>query len=176
MCLQSSVWIIDNFFCVSFFLISKFQYACSQLQTIKVPVSWEALIKLVQLFYGSKLPNPPFGCVWDNMDTKQRLYELKPYIELYWLGEFWILEDVQEVCFRVIVTCLDSDRQLAVEVIKLAYGFSLWKLAEVAADYMAPIYPKLRDSGELEELDELLIDLVRDASVRLSQERGLSSG
>lgn len=148
----------------------------SQLQTIKVPVSWEALIKLVQLFYGSKLPNPPFGCVWDNMDTKQRLYELKPYIELYWLGEFWILEDVQEVCFRVIVTCLDSDRQLAVEVIKLAYGFSLWKLAEVAADYMAPIYPKLRDSGELEELDELLIDLVRDASVRLSQERGLSSG
>ncbi|XVF79405.1 hypothetical protein PTKIN_Ptkin14bG0219700 [Pterospermum kingtungense] len=148
----------------------------SQLQTIKVPVSWEAFIKLVRFFYGSKLSYPPFGCLWDNMDTKQRLYELKPYVELYWLAEFWILEDVQEACFRIIGACLDSDRQLAVEVIKLASGFSLWKLAEVAADYMAPIYPKLRDSSELEELDELLIDLIRDASVRLSQERGHLSG
>ncbi|XWS10291.1 hypothetical protein CRYUN_Cryun39dG0063200 [Craigia yunnanensis] len=148
----------------------------SHSQTIKVPVSWEALIKLMQLFYSCELPNPPFGCLWDNMDIKERLYELKPYVELYWLAEFWVLEDVQETCFRILVSCLDSDRQLAVEVIKLAASFSLWKLAEVAADYMAPLYHKLRDSGELEELDELLIDLVRDASVRLSLERGDLSG
>ena len=106
------------------------------------------------------------------MDIKERLYELKPYVELYWLAEFWVLEDVQEACFRILVSCLDSDRQLAVEVIKLAASFSQWKLVEVAADYMAPLYHKLRDSGELEELDELLIDLVRDASVRLCLERG----
>ncbi|TYG87041.1 hypothetical protein ES288_A13G180900v1 [Gossypium darwinii] len=138
----------------------------------KVPVSWEALIKLVRLIYSRKLPDPPFGCLWDNMDTKERLYELKPYVEVYWLAEFWILEDVQEACFTTIISCLDSDRQLALEVMKLAAGFSLWKLAEVAADYMAPIYHKLRDSGVLEQLDELLIELVRDASVRLSQGSG----
>ncbi|TYH92462.1 hypothetical protein ES332_A13G183800v1 [Gossypium tomentosum] len=144
----------------------------SHSQSIKVPVSWEALIKLVRLIYSRKLPDPPFGCLWDNMDTKERLYELKPYVEVYWLAEFWILEDVQEACFTTIISCLDSDRQLALEVMKLAAGFSLWKLAEVAADYMAPIYHKLRDSGVLEQLDELLIELVRDASVRLSQGSG----
>ncbi|XP_022734845.1 BTB/POZ domain-containing protein At1g04390 isoform X2 [Durio zibethinus] len=144
----------------------------SHSQTIKVPVGWEALIKLVQFFYSSELPNPPFGCLWDNMDIKERLFELKPYVELYWLAEFWILEDVQEACFKILLSCLDSDRQLAVEVIKLAASFSLWKLAEVAAGYMAPLYHKLQESGGLEDLDELLIDLVRDASVRLSQERG----
>ncbi|MBA0875206.1 hypothetical protein Goshw_027857 [Gossypium schwendimanii] len=148
----------------------------SHSQSIKVPVSWEALIKLVRLIYSRKLPDPPFGCLWDNMDTKERLYELKPYVEVYWLAEFWILEDVQEACFTTIISCLDSDRQLALEVMKLAAGFSLWKLAEVAADYMAPIYHKLRDSGVLEQLDELLIELVRDASVRLSQGSGGFSG
>ncbi|KAH1032805.1 hypothetical protein J1N35_044979 [Gossypium stocksii] len=148
----------------------------SHSQGIKVPVSWEALIKLVRLIYSRKLPDPPFGCLWDNMDTKERLYELKPYVEVYWLAEFWILEDVQEACFTTIISCLDSDRLLALEVMKLAAGFSLWKLAEVAADYMAPIYHKLRDSGVLEQLDELLIELVRDASVRLSQGSGGFSG
>ncbi|WRX28651.1 hypothetical protein QQP08_021138 [Theobroma cacao] len=107
------------------------------------------------------------------MDIKERLYELKPYVELYWLAEFWILEDVQDACFRIVVCCLDSDRQLSIEVIKLAANFSLWKLVEVAAEYMAPLYHKLRDTGDLEELDELLVDLVRDASVRLSQDRDM---
>ncbi|EOY13801.1 BTB/POZ domain-containing protein, putative isoform 1 [Theobroma cacao] len=148
----------------------------SHSQIIKVPISWEALIKLVQWFYSSELPNPPFGCLWDNMDIKERLYELKPYVELYWLAEFWILEDVRDACFRIVVCCLDSDRQLSIEVIKLAANFSLWKLVEVAAEYMAPLYHKLRDTGDLEELDELLVDLVRDASVRLSQDRGNLSG
>ncbi|KAE8702315.1 hypothetical protein F3Y22_tig00110483pilonHSYRG00154 [Hibiscus syriacus] len=118
---------------------AKIQFGCSHSQSIKVPVSWEALIKLVRLIYSHELPNPPFGRVWDNMETEERLYELKPYVEL----------------------------NSAVEVIKLPYGFSLWKLAEVAADYMAPLYPKLQDSGVLEQLDDLLIELVRDASVRL---------
>ncbi|OMO65822.1 BTB/POZ-like protein [Corchorus capsularis] len=147
----------------------------SNSQTIKVPISWEALNKLVHWFYSSDLPNPPTGCLWDNMDIKERLFELKAYIELYWLAEFWMMEDVQDTCFGVIERCLDSDRQLSVEVIKLASSFSLWKLAELAADYMAPLYNKLRDSGDLEELDEVLVELVRDASVRLSRQHGVST-
>ncbi|KAE8707844.1 hypothetical protein F3Y22_tig00110372pilonHSYRG00108 [Hibiscus syriacus] len=104
---------------------AKVHFGCSHSQSINVPVSWEVLIKLVRVIYSHELPNPPFGCVWDNMDTEERLYELKPYVEPYWLSEFWILEDVQEGCFTTITSCLDSDRHLAVEVKKLAYGFSV---------------------------------------------------
>ena len=83
------------------------------------------------------------------MDIKKRLCELKHYVKLYWLAEFWIVEDVQEACFRILISCLDSNRQLAAEVIKLAASFSLGKLAEVAANYMAPLYHKLQDSDDL---------------------------
>ncbi|GLT81074.1 hypothetical protein SLA2020_524800 [Shorea laevis] len=148
----------------------------SHSQTIKVPISWEALMKLVHWFYSYDLPNTPSGCLWDNMSAEERLHELQSYVELYWLAEFWILEDICDTCYRVIVSCLAADRQLSVKIIQIAAGLSLWKLAEVAADYMAPLYNRLRDSGILEEMDEVLIDLVRSASVRLSQERGHSVG
>jgi len=48
-------------------------------------------------------------------------------------------------------------------------------LAEIAASYLAPSYRQLCDSGELEALDEMLVDMVRAASVRLSQEGGSNS-
>ncbi|XP_062168769.1 BTB/POZ domain-containing protein At1g04390 isoform X3 [Alnus glutinosa] len=147
----------------------------SHSQTIKVPVSWEALVKLVDWFYSNKLPNPPSGCLWDNMDTKEKLCELHPYVELCWLAEFWLLEDVKEACSHVIGSCLDSARHLSIKIIQIAANFSLWKLAEIAASYMAPSYRQLCDSGELEALDEMLVDMVRAASVRLSQEGGSNS-
>lgn len=143
---------------------------CSSSQRIKVPVSCQATAKLVEWFYTDQLPNPPSGCLWDNMDTEQKLEELQPYLELCWLAELWLLEDFGETCFRVIISCLDSDRQLSIKIIQIAAEYSLWKLTEVAADYIAPFHNKLRDSGDLEELDEFLVDMVRAASVRLSQE------
>lgn len=148
----------------------------SHSQTIKVPISWEALNKLVHWFYSYDLPNPPSGCIWTNMNAEQRLRELQSYVELYWLAEFWLLEDIRDPCFRVILSCLAADRQLSVKIIQIAASMSLWKLAEVAADYMAPLYTKLRDSGGLDEMDETLVDLVRSASVRLSQGRFESVG
>jgi hypothetical protein len=143
--------------------------------TIKVPVSWEALVKLVNWFYSNELSRPPSGCLWDYMETKEKLYELKPYVELCWLAEFWFLEDLKEPCSNVIVSCLDSARLLSINVIQIAANLSLWKMAEVAANYMAPLYRQLRDSGELEVLDDMLVDMVRAASVRLSQEGGSNS-
>ncbi|KAF8413454.1 hypothetical protein HHK36_001441 [Tetracentron sinense] len=144
----------------------------SHSQTIKVPVGWEALVKLVSWFYSDELPKPSSGCLWDSMDIGQKLHELQPYIELCWLAEFWFLEDVREICLRVVLSCLKSSRHLSVKVIQMAANLSQWKLAEVAANYMAPLYPHLRDSGDLESLDDELVDMVRRAYVRLSQESG----
>ncbi|KAL4598464.1 hypothetical protein ACB092_11G061400 [Castanea dentata] len=144
----------------------------SHLGTIKAPVSWEALVKLVNWFYSSELSSPPSGCIWDYMETEEKLRKLRPYVELCWLAEFWFLEDLKEDCSNVIVSCLDSARPLSIKIIQIAADFSLWKLAEVAANYTAPFYRQLHDSGELEALDDMLVDMVRVASVRLSQEGG----
>ncbi|KAL5543815.1 hypothetical protein UlMin_007599 [Ulmus minor] len=142
----------------------------SHSQTIKVPISWEALVKLVAWFYSDELPSPPSGCLWENMGTEEKLNELKPYIELCWLAEFWMLEDVKDTCLDVIFSHLEPARQLLIKIIQIALDFSQWNLAEVAATHVAPFYCQLRDSGELEDLDEALVDMVRAASVRHSQE------
>lgn len=156
------------------FLPFSSNYVCSHSRTIKVPICWEAMVKLVVWFYSDKLPNPPSGCLWENMNTEQKLHELLPYVELCWLAEIWFLEDVREACSNMIVSCLDSARQLSIKIIQLATDFSLWNLAEVAATYIAPSYRQLCDSGDLEELDEGLVDMIRAASVELSQEGSIS--
>ncbi|KAL5736826.1 hypothetical protein ACOSQ2_031614 [Xanthoceras sorbifolium] len=160
--------------CSSDYLRAMFQSGMqeSHSRIIRLPVSFEAMIKLVEWFYTDQLPNLPSGCVWDNMDTEEKIYELQPYVELCSLAELWLLEEVQDACFRVIVSCLNSARVLSLKIIQIAAKFSMWKLAEVAAEYLAPLFCKLRDSGDLEEMDEFLIDMVRAASVRLSQEGG----
>nr|KYP49111.1 hypothetical protein KK1_029143 [Cajanus cajan] len=142
----------------------------SHSQVIKVDISWEALVKLVQWFYSDELPNPPSGCVWDNMDDEEKLFNLQPYVELCWLAEFWILEDIQEACWNVIMSCLDSSRQLSIKIINMAYNLSLWKLVDIAANLIAPSYRQLRDSGELEEFDDALVQLIYSASIQLNQE------
>lgn len=106
------------------------------------------------------------------MDAEEKLKELQPYVELCWLSQFWLLEDLYEECTRVIISWLGSARELSVKILQIAANFSLWKLAEVAAAYMAPSYQRLRNSGELEALDEELVEMVRAASVRLSREGG----
>ncbi|KAK2971978.1 hypothetical protein RJ640_004998 [Escallonia rubra] len=142
-------------------------------QTIKVPISWKALDRLIEWFYTDELQKPASGCLWDNLDADEKLCELKPYIELCSLAKFWLIgNDLYEDCLRVVMSCLDSAKSLSVKVIQFAAGFSLWELAKVAANHMAPFYYHLRNSGELEELDEELIEMVRVASVRLLQESG----
>ncbi|WCJ36997.1 BTB/POZ domain-containing protein At1g04390 [Euphorbia peplus] len=143
----------------------------SNSQIIKVPVSWEAMTKLVQWCYSDDLPSPPTGCLWDNLDNREKLYELQPYLELCWLAEFWFLEDVCEISYGIIVSCLDSAKELSIKVIKIAADFSLWKLVEVTANHLAPLYRQLCQSGDLDALDEEVVEMIRAASVRLSQEK-----
>ena len=124
----------------------------------------------MQWFYSDDLPNPPSGCMWDNMDDEEKLFNLQPYVELCWLAEFWILENIQEACWDVIMSCLDSSSQLPIKIIKMAYNHSLWKLVDVAANLMAPSYRQLQNSGELEEFDDALVHLIYSASIQLNQE------
>ncbi|KAL8126612.1 BTB/POZ domain-containing protein At1g04390 isoform X3 [Apium graveolens] len=142
----------------------------SQSHTIKVPISWKALIKLVHWFYSGELPLPVSGCLWDNLDSDEKLLEMATYLELCWLAEFWLLEDLHEKCSRIVISCLDSSRYLSIKILRIAASLNQWKLTEVSAEYVAPLYHRLRISGELEALDEELVDMVRAASVRLSQE------
>lgn len=127
-------------------------------------------MKLIHWFYSDELPNPPSGCLWVNMDDEEKLFNLQPYVELCWLAEFWILENIQEACWNVIMSCLDSSVQLAFKVIKMAYELSLWKLVDIAANLMAPSYRQLLNSGELEEFDDALVQIIYSASLRLNQE------
>ncbi|KAI3840640.1 hypothetical protein MKX03_004652 [Papaver bracteatum] len=142
----------------------------SQSQIIKVPLSWEALEKLVTWFYSDQLPKPSSGCLWDNMDRKQQILQLLPYVEICWLAEFWFLENVREDALEVVVSFLNSSRHLCMEIIQIAAELSQWEIVDVAATYMAPMYPQMRDSGDLESLSHELVDLVRVAYVRLTQE------
>lgn len=135
-----------------------------------MPVRWEALVKLVHWFYSYDLPKLPSGCLWDNLDPEKKLKQLEPYVELCWLAEFWLLEGLQDECSSILRYGLDSSRWLSVKILQIAANFSQWKLAEVAANYVASSYRKLCESGDLEELEEPLVEIVRAASVRLSQE------
>ncbi|KAJ4836223.1 hypothetical protein Tsubulata_025598 [Turnera subulata] len=141
----------------------------SHSQIIKIPVGWEAMIKLVNWFYTAELPNPACGCLWDHMDTEERLRVLQPFLELCWLSEVWFLEEVYNISHRVVITGMDAERLLSIDVIKVAAEFSLWELAEVAANHLAPLYRQLCDSGALESLSEELMEMIRAASVQLSQ-------
>lgn len=137
---------------------------------IKVPVSWEALVKLVDWLYSDKLPTLVTGCLWDNMDERKKLQELQPYLELCWLADYWLLDNIQEHCSRVINSCLDSSGNLSLEVLQIAARLSLWKLAETAVNRLGPSYSRFRLTGEIEKLDKDLADMVRVASVRHSQD------
>lgn len=130
------------------------------------------MLKLVNWFYSNELPNPPSGCLWDNMEDEEKLLNLQPYVELYWLSEFWILENIQKACWNVIMSCLDSAKQLSLKILKMAGKLSLWKLADVAATYLAPSYHQLRDSCELEELDDVLVHLIYSACTQLRRDGG----
>lgn len=54
----------------------------------------------------------------------------------------------------------------------MAANLNQWKLVEVAAEYLAPMYHHLRNSNEFDALDEHLIEIIRAASVQFSQRNG----
>lgn len=142
----------------------------SSSQVVQVPVGWEALKKLVYFLYTGEISSCKTGCLWNNKDAEQQLEDLQAYIELSWLAEQWFLEDVPDVCLSVVCKQLKMNFNLCPKIIQKAADYSQWVIVEEAAQCMAPAYSRMRDKGELEELDDKLVDIVRVAHVRLSQD------
>ncbi|KAL8162133.1 hypothetical protein V2J09_013622 [Rumex salicifolius] len=138
----------------------------SHSQTLQVPVSLEALLKLANWFYSGELPKPvTCGCLWDNTDLEAKLAELQPYIELCWLAEYWMLDEVQTDCSEIVTSSLNNATELAVKILQFSAEFCQWNLVEFAANVAGPFYPSLRESGALDCLDDELIDMIRAASL-----------
>ncbi|KAI3703739.1 hypothetical protein L1987_73933 [Smallanthus sonchifolius] len=136
-------------------------------ERIKIDLGWKALVQLVNWLYSGKLvPKPKSGCLWHNLDEEGKLEQVIPYIELFCLSDIWLLEDLHKECSRVIMNCLDSVN-MATKIIQIGADCCQWDLVELAAKFMAPSYHHLRNSGQLLELDEQLVDIVRAASVAI---------
>ncbi|XP_025812104.1 BTB/POZ domain-containing protein At1g04390 isoform X2 [Panicum hallii] len=141
-------------------------------EAIRVPVRWGALDKLVQWFYKGELPRIAPDCRWKNMNAEEQLSHLKPYVELSSLAEFWFLEGVKEESLEVVAACLNSSTNASLEFIGFAANLGQWDLVEAAIGSVAHLYPRLRDSGQLEQLDEDVLNMLRAEYVRYSQHRG----
>ena len=145
-------------------------FSSSYSQIIKVPIGWNALVKLVNYFYSGELPRIEIDCSWTNMDAKQQLLELQAYVELSSLAEFWLLEEVGNKSLDVVVSCLEADQKLSTDVIHYAANLSQWKIVGVAVSSIAHLYPKLLEAGDLEKFGEEVIEMLRKEYVRCSQE------
>ncbi|KAH9308578.1 hypothetical protein KI387_036489 [Taxus chinensis] len=139
-------------------------------EVIQVPVGWEALRNLVKFFYTGQMNSFKSGCLWNNMDPEQQLKDLQAFIELSWLAAQWFIDDVSDVCLSVLHDKLKLNLHLCPKIIQKAAHYSQWAIVEEGVECMAPRYPWMRDRFELEELDDELVEMVRVAHVRLSQD------
>lgn len=135
-----------------------------------MPVTWDALVKLVRWIYSSELSEPATGCFLKGMTSEEKIRQLEPYMELSWLAEYWLLEDLQDACSTVVLLSLDSDREISLPILKIAVSLSQWKIAEIATHFAALSYRHLRESGKFDGTNEAIVEMVRVASVRHSQQ------
>ncbi|XP_073154137.1 BTB/POZ domain-containing protein At1g04390-like [Henckelia pumila] len=127
----------------------------SNSHTIKVPVSWNSLKKLVSWLYSDQLPAPNFGCVWDNLDPEEKLEEIRPYLELCWLADSWQIEYLYEECRKILVFCLQFSTNLPANVIQVVADLPEWNLVRVEVGHLAPLSHLLKTSGWLASSDWL---------------------
>ena len=147
----------------------RFSIYDSYSQSLKVPISQRALLKLVTWFYMGELPKLEFHCRWNYMSSEEQFLELIIYLELSWLAESWCLDDVHQECTELVVSCIETTPSFPLEIIKSASTFGCHAIVGAAISRLGPLYPQLRDSGELDSLDEALVDLLRSEYVHCSQ-------
>jgi hypothetical protein len=109
------------------------------------------------------------------MSTEEKLSILKSYAELSSLADFWFLDGVKEESLEVLTSCLNSSTNASLEFIGFAANLGQWELVEAAISSVAHLYPKLRDSGQLEQLDEDVLNMLRTEYVRYSQHYSASN-
>ncbi|MQL93406.1 hypothetical protein Taro_026057 [Colocasia esculenta] len=139
-------------------------------QIIKVPICWEALVKLVAWFYSGELPKLQFHCAWNNMDSEQQFKELMVYVELSWLAEFWCLDDVHQESLEVITSCFSTNQKFPLKIIESALDLGQQKIVESAVGNLAPRYPRMRDAGDYEGINEEVVEMLQSAYVHYFQE------
>ncbi|KAK1304887.1 BTB/POZ domain-containing protein [Acorus calamus] len=113
---------------------------------IKLPICWEALVKLVRWFYSGTLPRLEPRCQWKNMDRDQQQRDLQTYVELSWIAELWFVDVVRQVSMDVILSCLKSKPNLSLNLMKSAANISQWDVVQAAATHLVPLYPQMRDA------------------------------
>ena len=130
--------------------------------------------KLVAWFYTDELPSPASRCLWEYMSDEEKLQALEPYLELCWLFDYWVLEDIKNTCLHMVVSHLEPAPQLSIKIIKIAVPPETWELVkglshfwtqelvEAATTLAAPLYNQFRDSGELEDLDKDIFHMIFD--------------
>ncbi|KAH7654418.1 BTB/POZ domain-containing protein [Dioscorea alata] len=96
----------------------------SNADVIKVPIGWNALVKLVKWMYSAELPRINNGCAWNNMDGDQQLSELQAYVELASLADYWLIDGFQEECLDAIIPLLNIDHQIVLKTIAIAAGLN----------------------------------------------------
>uniref|UniRef100_A0A453SXP0 BTB domain-containing protein n=1 Tax=Aegilops tauschii subsp. strangulata TaxID=200361 RepID=A0A453SXP0_AEGTS len=140
---------------------------------IRVPLGWQALDKLVHWFYSGELPSVALDCRWNNLSSDEQRSHLNAYAELSSLAEFWFLEGVKEESLSAASSLLGSSTSAAaVEFVAFAANLGQWEMVEAGVRSVAHLYPRLRDSGRLERLDEELLNMLRTEYVRYSQHGG----
>uniref|UniRef100_A0A0E0GD17 BTB domain-containing protein n=1 Tax=Oryza nivara TaxID=4536 RepID=A0A0E0GD17_ORYNI len=145
-------------------------------EVINVPLGWQALNKLIHWFYSGELPKIDPDCRWRNLNSEEQLSQLRPYAELSSLSEFWFLEGVKEESLSVVTSCLSSTSTAAsVEFVVFAAQLGQWEMVEAAVGSVAHLYPKLRDSGQLEQLDDDVLNMLRTEYVRRTRRTGVGS-
>jgi hypothetical protein len=80
------------------------------------------------------------------------------------------MEGVKEEILEAVASCLNSSTAAAaVEFVAFAADLGQWEMVEAGISSVAHLYPRLRDSGQLERLDDDLLNMLRTEYVRFSQ-------
>ncbi|XP_078436731.1 BTB/POZ domain-containing protein [Wolffia australiana] len=141
----------------------------SYAQTVKVPITQKALCKLVSWFYSGELSKLEFHCGWNHMSSTQQFLELLVYLELSWLAESWCLDDVQEQSDDLVILCIETTPSFPINIIEAAYATGRHAVVGTAVGRLGPLYPQLRDSGELDGFDEAIIGMLQSEYIHHSQ-------
>uniref|UniRef100_A0A0D3GJU4 BTB domain-containing protein n=1 Tax=Oryza barthii TaxID=65489 RepID=A0A0D3GJU4_9ORYZ len=131
-------------------------------EVINVPLGWQALDKLVHWFYSGELPKIDPDCRWRNLNSEEQLSQLRTLRRA-------VIPGVKEESLSVVTSCLSSTSTAAsVEFVVFAAQLGQWEMVEAAVGSVAHLYPKLRDSGQLEQLDDDVLNMLRTEYVRSS--------
>lgn len=103
------------------------------------------------------------------MESEQQFKELLVYVELSWLAEFWCLDDVHKASLGVVATCFGTSKNFPLKVVEFALNLGQSEIVEAAINSLAPLYPRMRDAGDLEGVGEEVVQMLQSEYAHHSQ-------